>query len=156
MVAGVGFEPTTFGICVPRQLSLLRLASASLAGEFVVWTIPSPCLTTCDLAVGRSPCYRVAYGDAPQVVGRGCPPSSLYPLPRRFASQSEALGPWLGITSKGFTEFDGIHPAVSVPGSPGGRPIAALLRGWCPMSPTSYLTAPPRSEFLRATIIKKA
>ena len=42
-------------------------------------------------------------------------------------------GTWLGVTSEGFTDFDGNHPAVSAPGSPY-------------LSPTSYLTAPPRSE----------
>src|SRR5205807_1661726 len=39
MVAGVGFEPTTFGLCLPLQLSLLRHYDF---GGFVVWTFPSP------------------------------------------------------------------------------------------------------------------
>ena len=37
MVAGVGFEPTTSGLCIPLQISLLPIIS-----EFVVWTFPSP------------------------------------------------------------------------------------------------------------------
>jgi len=33
----VGFEPTTSGLCIPLQISLLPIIS-----EFVVWTFPSP------------------------------------------------------------------------------------------------------------------
>ena len=123
MVAGLGFEPRTFGLCVPRQLSLPPFASLCEAKRvgFVVWTIPSPCQPS-----GK----------------RGCPPSSLYTFSLCFALRSKASGAWLGITSRsvpggGFTDFDGCHPAVSVPGSP------------LEMSPTSYLTAPPRSRGAR-------
>ena len=76
MVAGLGFEPRTFGLCVPLQLSLLR----QMTDEFVVWTISSPCF-----------------------LGEGA---------RRLVSTPSSLRyeAWLGITSKGFTEFDGYSP----------------------------------------------
>ncbi|HOW87503.1 MAG TPA: recombinase family protein [Candidatus Omnitrophota bacterium] len=38
MVAGAGFEPATFGLCILLRFSPLCLA----VGRFVVWTIPSP------------------------------------------------------------------------------------------------------------------
>ena len=79
-----------------------RCACEAKRVGFVVWTIPSPC----------APCGE-----------RGCPPSSLYTF-------SVSDGAWLGITSrrtgKGFTDFDGCHPAVSVPGSPLGQQVPSL------------------------------
>jgi hypothetical protein len=36
VVAGEGFEPSTFGLCVPRQLSLPG------GNQFVAWTFSSP------------------------------------------------------------------------------------------------------------------
>lgn len=42
LVAGLGFEPKTFGLCLPLQLSLLPQT------EFVVWTFPSPFPTSRD------------------------------------------------------------------------------------------------------------
>lgn len=38
-IAGAGFEPATFGLCVPLQLSLPE-------NQFVVWTFSSPSVDT--------------------------------------------------------------------------------------------------------------
>jgi hypothetical protein len=38
LVAGHGFEPWTFGLCLPLQLSLPQLRRIGL----LVWTVPSP------------------------------------------------------------------------------------------------------------------
>jgi len=38
LVAGAGFEPATFGLCLPLRLSPLILR----IGSFVVWTFSSP------------------------------------------------------------------------------------------------------------------
>ncbi len=46
MVAREGFEPTTFGLCVPLQFSLPDFKISDLKTQFVVWTLSSPAAFT--------------------------------------------------------------------------------------------------------------
>ena len=66
LVAGVGFEPTTFGLCVPTTAF-----AASSTDEFGVWTFSSPVH------------LRQGYG------GFGCLPLSLYTFPYEAPIRSD-------------------------------------------------------------------
>lgn len=90
LVAGGGFEPPSFGLCLPLQLSLLPLP------EFGVWTFPSPYGATVRvLAVKSLHLSRNASG-----LGSGLPPPEASPTLASFAREFPHVQPTLRSSAK--------------------------------------------------------